>query len=209
MNWRIITKDPNRQPTSGTYHDWKPLLAQEGFNQCVYCAIHESAMGGIRNFHVEHYRPKSLFSDRENDYFNLFYACPICNTFKSNDWPNEPVSDNSVSSYPNPSEVDYNSLFVIDSPKGLIEGKNVASKYIQERLFLNRPQLISARRLELLKTKVIEEIESTTVTLGKLNNNPGYHQFVQAFLILNLESIRLLGKLNEIPQYQLEDVQRQ
>ncbi len=208
MNWKIITKDQSSQPTSGTYHDWKPRLAIEGFHQCVYCAIHESAMGGIRNFHVEHYRPKSRFIDRENDYLNLFYACPICNTFKSDDWPNDPVGDNSVISYPNPSKVDYNTLFNVDLQKGLVEGKNVASKYLQERLFLNRPQLISERRLEILKAKVIEEIEATTVTIINIRDNLKYREFTQAFFLLNVELIKLLGKLNEIPHYQMEDVQR-
>ena len=63
MNWIIIVKDPERLPRRGNYRnqEWKQQLAEKGHNQCVYCAIHENIMGGIRNFHVEHYRPKSIF----------------------------------------------------------------------------------------------------------------------------------------------------
>ena len=54
------------------------------------------------------------------------------NTFKSNDWPCDPVQDNSVPSYPNPSEIDYNALFSVDAENGLIEGRYIAAEYIQE-----------------------------------------------------------------------------
>lgn len=208
MNWKKINKDPQKQPTNGTYSDWKPLLASEGFNQCVYCAIHENSMGGIRNFHIEHYRPKSKFADKENDYCNLFYSCPICNTFKSNDWPNEPVVDNSIAAYPNPSEVDYNTLFNIDIHKGLIDGKNIAAKYIQQKIFLNRPQLITERRIYFLFRRGTEEIEETKNLLKMIANNEDYRAYSEIFMDLSTELIKLLTKLQEIPRYQLDDIKK-
>ena len=60
-------KEKTQQPTKGKYSDWKEILAEEGFNQCVYCAIPDACFGGIRNFHVEHYRPKSKFKKLENN----------------------------------------------------------------------------------------------------------------------------------------------
>ncbi|GAB1471744.1 hypothetical protein MASR2M66_26220 [Chloroflexota bacterium] len=208
MNWKKIEKDPAKQPADGTYSDWKPLLAVEGFNQCVYCAINENSMGGIRNFHVEHYRPKSKFADKENDYCNLFYSCPICNTFKSNDWPNEPIADNSIASYPNPSDVDYNTLFDIDIDKGLIEGKNVAAKYIQQKIFLNRPQLITERRVYFLFRKGRVEIEETKNLLKLISDNEDYRAFSEIFMDLSTEFLSLLERLQEIPRYQMGDIKR-
>ncbi len=208
MNWKLVKKDATKQPKNGSYHDWKPLLAKEGFNQCIYCAIHENSMGGVRNFHVEHYRPKSIFKDKENDYCNLFYACPICNTFKSNDWPSEPVDDNSIASYPNPSEIDYNLLFNIDNPKGLIEGKNVAAKYIQEKMFLNRPQLIIERRVHYLLSRGYHEIEETKKMLEDVSDNVEHRRLSTALMDLWEDFSKLLKKLDEIPRYQMEDVKR-
>jgi hypothetical protein len=72
MRWRRIPKEKYQAPQKGTYSDWKPQLAKEGFQQCVYCAVGEPAFGGFRNFHVEHYRPKKKFAQLENDYANLF-----------------------------------------------------------------------------------------------------------------------------------------
>ncbi len=208
MNWKKIEKDIGKQPTNGTYSDWKALLAQESLNRCVYCAIHENSMGGIRNFHVEHYRPKSKFADLENDYLNLFYSCPVCNTFKSNDWPNEPVDDFSIACYPNPSEVDFNTLFDVDMKRGLVEGKNVASKYVQERVFLNRPQLITERRIHFLFHRGLVELEETKNELKGISNSDDYRVFSEVFLELSTEFTKLLAQLQEIPRYRLADIKR-
>lgn len=155
MNWKRIPKEKSNQPTSGTYKDWKPIIAEEGFHQCVYCSILESSFGGIRNFHVEHYKPKgkACFAHLENTYSNLFFACSICNCFKSNDWPGEPNSELNNISYPNPSVINYADIFDIDYATGLIKGRNVAAKYVSNKLYLNRPQLIINRREIIVERK--------------------------------------------------------
>lgn len=206
MKWKKINKDSKKQPQKGKYNDWKELIAQEGFNQCVYCAIHENLMGGIRNFHVEHYRPKSIFKELENDYLNLFYSCPICNTFKNNDWPNEPIVNNTIASYPNPSEVDYNDLFDIDSSRGFIEGKNVAAKYMQEKMFLNRPQLITQRRVSILCSRGEKEIEKTKQSLDKIRDDTQYRKYSRILIELMTELDKLKNKLREIPHYTTIDI---
>lgn len=152
MKWFRILKENAIQPQTGSYRDWKAQLAEEASHQCVYCAIPDAAMGGIRNFHVEHYRPKSRFPALENIYTNLFYACPVCNTFKSNDWPAEP--DFETRCYPDPSVNDYGQLFIIDLQSGEIQGNVVASRYMVERIHLNRGQLILERRLHTLLSEV-------------------------------------------------------
>lgn len=155
MNWKRIPKENTQQPLSGTYKEWKSILADEGFHQCVYCSISEANFGGIRNFHVEHYKPKGniRFSKLENVISNLFYSCAICNCFKSDDWPDDPNSELNIACYPDPSVVDYSNIFDIDVNTGLLDGKNVAARYILYKLFLNRPQLIINRREELIERK--------------------------------------------------------
>ena len=143
MRWFRVLKGPS--PDTGAYRDWKERLAEEARHQCVYCAIEEGRFGGYRNFHVEHFRPKSRFPALEHSYPNLFYACAVCNAFKSNDWI-ECVLSPDVACYPDPSARDYGELLAVGTA-GQIEGKGLAGKYIVERLFLNRPQLLLERRL--------------------------------------------------------------
>jgi hypothetical protein len=146
MKWKRIPKENAVQP-EGKYSDWKHLLAEEGFHQCVYCALHDATFGE-RNFHVEHYKPKSnyRFKHLEHDIRNLFYACPVCNVFKGSSWPRAPRKDHSVESFPNPSKFDYCDLFDVIESTGQLRGKYVASKFLVVKLHLNREQLIVERR---------------------------------------------------------------
>lgn len=146
MKWRLVDKKSVKAPTTGVYGDWKPQLAQEAECQCVYCCIHEANFGGIRNFHVEHYKPQSKFPALKNTYNNLFYACGVCNVFKSNDWPNELANgDFSQIGYPDPSQVEYGQFLTVDPYSGVVNSESVTGKYIIERLHLNRPHLIGLR----------------------------------------------------------------
>jgi len=167
MNWRLINKDPSKQPRNGNYSDWKNQIAIECFYQCVYCSIHEAQFGGIDNYHIDHFRPKSRkeFEQLTNDICNLFYACPICNRFKSDDWPGEP--DLNTSSYPDPSKVDYTTLFRLTNDFEL-EGLYTASKYLILRLFLNRFQLIMERREATRRAQVQGLIEIITGLVDSL-----------------------------------------
>ncbi len=143
MNWRIINKATTPQPTIGKYSDWKYNLAIEGYNQCVYCSIKDAQLGGFYNFHVEHYKPKSLFPHLKNTITNLFYSCPICNIFKSNDW-HEVTGDLNNIYYPDPSNFDYSNLFSVE-PNGYLISKNNCGTYIINKLGLNRTQLVIDR----------------------------------------------------------------
>ncbi|MFJ3315933.1 HNH endonuclease [Herbaspirillum huttiense] len=148
MKWRVVDKTKSKVPSTGTYRTWKPQLADEARLQCVYCCIHESNFGGVRNFHVEHFKPKSLFPALENDYANLFYACGVCNVFKSDDWPAE-LDDNDFNSngYPNPARVNYADFLVVDTSTGKVVSEFKTGKYVIERLHLNRPQMVGVRSL--------------------------------------------------------------
>lgn len=205
MKYRRIPKENANQPPTGSYPDWKPLLAEEGSHQCVYCAISDASMGGIRNFHVEHYRPKSRFPDLENRFTNLFYACPICNTFKGNDWPTEPTLE--VRCYPDPSTNDYDLLFTIKSPSGEIEGNVIASRYMVEKIYLNRGQLILERRLHILleKEKALRiDINQLLILLPKAAKI----DFLCRFNDIINEMLDLMGQLQTITPYQAQDIQR-
>lgn len=208
--WKRVLKENSKQPEKGTYSDWKELIATECFNQCVYCAISEGNFGGIRNFHVEHYRPKSRFPDLINDIKNLFYACAICNVFKGNDWPNEPDMKFSNSSYPNPSETDYNTLFSIDNNKGVLEGEFIASKYMAEKLYLNRPQLILLRRNFFSLKKVDEYMSFFDEIKQRLEEmtDSDSKVFLKKFLDIFYEILNIQRQLLKLRPYEEADIKK-
>ncbi len=151
MRWRLVDKSGATIPTSGTYSQWKPQLAIEAGSQCVYCCIPESKFGGLRNFHVEHYRPKSIFPTLTNDYGNLFFACGVCNIFKSDDWPSEhQVGRYDVPAYPDPSKVNYSDFLSVNPRTGMAFSTSFAGNYIIQRLHLNRPQMVGLRAMSAL-----------------------------------------------------------
>lgn len=155
MKWVQITC-VRVQPTTGTYSDWKPQIAKECKYRCVYCAILDSDFGGIVHFHVEHFRPKSIeeFKKLENDIKNLFYACSVCNRFKTDIWPGEPDETGGTPTFLDPSRVDYNSHMALRGADHQVEGKSIAGKFAIERMFLNRPQLVLARRAHAVSTQI-------------------------------------------------------
>lgn len=147
MKWATLVGSSRSQPSSGNWRDWKEQIAVDCQHQCIYCAISEARFGGIRNFHVEHFRPKVRFDALENEISNLYLACSICNVLKCDDWPDEPASDHSVNAYPDPSAHDYNSIFSVEPSTKHLDSSSVAGLYVIERLMLNRYQLILERRL--------------------------------------------------------------
>lgn len=205
MRWKLIPKDKSKQPASGEYSDWKQIIADECFNQCVYCSIHEEQFGGIDHYHIDHYRPKSIprFESLRNDIMNLFYACPICNRFKQDDWPGEPTSLD-IASYPNPSQTDYASIFEVNDTSYLLSGKYVASTYLVERLYLNRPQLVYERREAILKSK---EAALTSEINDLVQKTDDVESLKRAYALAN--KIRQhLAKREDIRPYTLLEIRK-
>jgi hypothetical protein len=147
VKWPTFIGKSRNQPTGGRWHEWKELIANDCEGRCIYCAIQEARFGGIRNFHIEHFRPKVKFETLEDDITNLYLACAICNVLKSDDWPSEPADDHSLPAYPDPARIDYNLLFGLSSSTHEVSSASVAGRYVIERLCLNRAQLVLERRL--------------------------------------------------------------
>jgi len=192
MIWKRVPKEKSVKPTTGKgYRDWKPFIAAEGFYQCVYCAIHENKFGGTRNYHVEHYKPKSLkeFKALTDEITNLFYACSICNCFKSDDWPDTPKDDFSNPSYPDPGKVEYTDLFEVSRQSGVIKGKNNAATYLIAKLFLNRPQLLLERQHHYL----LQQLDTLHEAIADKEK-----RLEEVALTGNTEAIKLLAKLSTL-----------
>jgi hypothetical protein len=212
MKWNLIKKINDQSLEGCSYHDRriKELVRRECSFHCVYCAIHENSLGGIQGFHVEHYRPRKEFPSLENKQANLFYACPICNRFKSKDWPAEPQKNFGNASYPDPSKVDYSIIFQVNEKNGYIQGLYVAAKYMVEKLYFNRPQLILERRRYFLSQDLMNcraQLKELTEKL-KSKNNKKANVYLLKLLELNSSMMDLFLEEKNIPAYEIADVRR-
>ena len=211
MNWGLIVKQSAPQLAGKKYNDIevKMHLRAEGGQRCVYCSINESIIGGYQFFWVEHHKPQSVDSSLVNDLNNLFYSCQICNRFKSNDWPNEPDATFALCCYPNPTVVDYKTLFEV-KVDGQLEGVYTASKYLVERIYLNRPQLIMERRRAALQNyhTALNEDGRTLAERLAANCDEESNQLLLEMVKLGQDAQALNTKLETIPPYEVADVTR-
>lgn len=203
MMWFRIDKGATQAPATGTYKNWKPELRKEGRRQCVYCAIGESLFGGERNFHVEHYRPKSRFSDLTNSFPNLFYCCAICNSFKGSDWPSDPTTDLSNSSYPDPSAIDYADFLSVNGA-GIVSSSTNSGKYVVERLNLNRAQLQMIRRFIALRDEIRTLTEEVEHAASVCEDVAAMREGITCLK----EAVCLLDSFTKAAPYEPEDVRR-
>lgn len=67
------------------YQDARSILEEDFHFLCGYCGKDGKVMR--EKFHIDHFVPKSLDKERENDYYNLVLACSKCNLSKSDKWP--------------------------------------------------------------------------------------------------------------------------
>ena len=128
-------------------------LFAEQTGQCVYCGRRIS-LDRLREFHIEHFRPRSGYPEQELDYANLFLSCgpehehgpwPTCGSHKA-DWFEE-------NCHITPAPESCAERFRFRS-SGRIAGDDTpeAAKMIQV-LNLNHPELVTERQ------GVIEELE--------------------------------------------------
>ncbi|MBB1644948.1 HNH endonuclease [Sphingobacterium sp. UME9] len=204
MNWQKIDRN-SRIQQQGKYNNWKEQIAKDCFHRCVYCSIHESPWGGIDNFHIDHFKPKSKFSELTNVIYNLYYSCPICNRFKSDDWQNDCIANLDVIGYPDPSEHDFQKLFEIDMTTFKLKGNFKSSRYVINRLYLNRPQLILERREFFLNKKAEILISEFRDLVTQKNLNRG---FLKKYIELSMDLSLLILKRNEISPYRLVDIRK-
>lgn len=61
---------------------YKAFLRREFREKCVYCRVPDG-LKGYEGFGVDHYLPASRFPRLAVAWANLFYACNVCNTWKS------------------------------------------------------------------------------------------------------------------------------
>ncbi len=121
-------------------------LVRDDFSECcAYCLLHELLAGGASNFELDHFRPKSLFPDLIDDYFNLYYSCHVCNQYKGATWPSAELAENGYG-YLDFCRESFSTHFREEADGSWVPLTPLA-EYTEARLRLNRPHLVEIRRL--------------------------------------------------------------
>lgn len=118
------------------YRDAKPILIEDFGNMCGYCGKNSDIMK--ERFHIDHFVPQSLDSDRKNDYYNLVLACPKCNLTKSNKWPtkDKDVPNDGIIGFVDPATDEYDFHLERDDV-GYIKGLTILGENICKSLNFN------------------------------------------------------------------------
>lgn len=103
------------------YNDARLELAEDFGNMCGYCGKNDVIM--MERFHIDHFVPKSLASERKDDYYNLVWSCPKCNLSKSNKWPTKDkrIPNNGKVGFVDPATEEYDEHLERDD-KGFVKG---------------------------------------------------------------------------------------
>lgn len=167
------------------YRSYKPYLVDDFDRKCGYTNCPDYWFGGKRTFHIDHFKPKSIYPKLELEYSNLVYCCSYVNILKSDDDGN----------YIDPCDVDFNDHFERDENGNILpksDSKKAKYMYDNLKLYLKRYRIIW--QLDELYTKmkkmknVIEGLADSDykkellVIQGELAN-----EFVNYFEYLKLE----------------------
>ena len=106
---------------------------------CGYCGLSETDAGNTLD--IDHYRP--VKHDGTDDYDNLVYACPACNRFKGEYWPDEDDPDSFHLLHPDEDDV---SAHIVLMQNGRLSGITPRGWFHLRWLHLNRPQSIARRQ---------------------------------------------------------------
>lgn len=132
-------------PAPSRLSGYRPFVRQDFSECCAYCLLHELLAAGAGNFELDHFRPKSLFPDLADDYFNLFYSCHVCNQYKGATWPSADLSKEGFG-YLDFCRESFGEHFR-ERADGFWEPLTRRAEYTAARLRLNRPHLVEIRRL--------------------------------------------------------------
>ena len=124
---------------------YRPFVRDDFSECCAYCLLHELLAAGAGNFELDHFRPRSLFPDLANDYFNLYHSCHVCNLYKGAAWPSTELAKKGYG-FLDFCRESFSDHFR-ERADGSWEPLTPLAEYTEARLRLNRPHLLEIRRL--------------------------------------------------------------
>lgn len=127
------------------YRAFRENVRRDFRRTCAYCLLEEIWAAGLENFEIDHFRPKSLFPRLENSYYNLYWACHVCNRLKRNHWPLPELAEQGYM-FVDLCESTFEEHFAL-LETGEWQAKTKAAEYTLDLLRLNRPHLVALRLL--------------------------------------------------------------
>ena len=133
-------------PQYNEYQKYRPFLRLDFRQLCAYCERSEFVLGGEELFEIDHFRPTNRFPELTAHYANLYYACGKCNRHKGSTWPSESQLGKGLR-FADPCEEDMYLVHLREMSDGRLEVLSVCGEYTRMHLLLDRPALVSWRRL--------------------------------------------------------------
>jgi uncharacterized protein (TIGR02646 family) len=167
-------------PKLSPYRKYKDILREDFLKRCGYTDCSDFWFGGKSNFHIDHFKPKSIHPDLELEYSNLVYSCSFVNRAKSDD-------DNK---YLDPCDDDYNSHFFRDGHGNIIpKNDSDIAIYMHKKLKLYLKRYGIIWMLEALRDKIkeytqlIEGLDKKDITKEHLELhyelNKEFHKYLE------------------------------
>ena len=139
---RFIRTRP--QPVvKGGYAKYRPFVRRDFIESCAYCLLPELWARGEHNFELDHFRPQKHFPRLINDFYNLYYACHVCNRNKWSDWPPPEYIAKGIGFVD--LCADNFSYHFEELSNGVWKALTPSARYTEEILLLNDPQLVRLR----------------------------------------------------------------
>jgi hypothetical protein len=138
----IFSRRSPPPPAPSTYRGYRLHVAEDFSGCCAYCLLPHFLLGGPESFELDHFYPQSRFPEKIEDFYNLYYACHVCNRYKSGRWPSTEVLAagggfvDTCSDAFDDHWADTSGTWRHHSPRG---------GYTAEKLRLNRPHLVELR----------------------------------------------------------------
>lgn len=185
--------------TYTNYRNYKEYLRTDFSKRCGYCDDLDYYNGGMRGYHIDHFKPKSKFKDLENIYSNLIYSCPYCNLSKHDDWPAGKSTTNIKNNkgYIDPCDSSYSTQHFSRSKTGKIIPNTEVAKYMYRKLKLGlkRHQLIWLKEIVYIQLKELKML--IDATRNNTNPNPKTETLLEKHYELTCKHLELEDCLKE------------
>lgn len=129
----------------GGYRSFRPFVREDFLRQCAFCLFSELLVGGEEGFELDHFRPRHLFPELLNDFYNLYYSCHPCNHIKRDSWPPAALEEQGIC-FVDLCKEDFGSHFSVEAD-GRLNALTNPGNYTIDKLNLNRQHLVTLRGL--------------------------------------------------------------
>ncbi|MGA8908843.1 MAG: HNH endonuclease signature motif containing protein [Acidobacteriaceae bacterium] len=148
-------------PPGTPYRECRQRLRRDFRYRCAYCGMTECEAQGIR-MTIDHYEPRKVRPELENDYANLMYACDECNLRKGDRSLPEPARADGFRFFRPDEDIDDDHF----EEKGIrLVHKSNTGYYSVTALDLNRQSL---RRLRELRERADKSQSLVRESMSKL-----------------------------------------